>query len=121
MSSKNEMGLKPGPGIVKGVTSAHSLGPTGPQGAPQAQAINSGEFTIKGIDAPQPPPAAPVPDAKPKAFVIFIRHATKGTLHVVSRKDGAVGEFEDMEQAVNTAITIPSCQNNPHFIAPVYE
>lgn len=92
---------------------AKTPGPTGQTGTP-------GPVGVAGIDI-VPVESKPT-EPKPKAFIVLIRHVTKGTLHVLSRGDGGViVEFEDMEQAVNTASTVPACQRNPHFIAAIYE
>lgn len=119
MSSKNDLGLKSGPGIIPGVEAAHSLGPTGPQGHPGP--IGDPGFRVKGLDEPAAPAIPAAPDKPPKAFIILIRHITKGTLHVVARGDGAVAEFEEMEHALNQSVNIPACQKNPSFVIPIYE
>jgi len=114
--SKHDLGLKPGLPLPAPVGPASHPGLPGPAGTP-----GDPGFNIKGIDGPQPPPAAPVPEVKPKAFIILIRHIQKGTLHTVSKKDGALAEFEEMEHAMNAAQGIPGCQQHPYFIQAIYE
>lgn len=102
-------------------SSSNVLGPVGPVGSPGVLGV-PGILHAAGLDGPQHPPAAAAPEElKVKSFIILIRHATKGTLHVVANKEGAIVEFEDMEQALNATPGVKACQNNPHFIAPVYE
>lgn len=110
---KSELGLKVAPA---GATGPASLpGPTGPQGP-----IGDVGFKVKGLDEPAPVPVA-VPEKPPKAFIILIRHITKGTLHVVSKPTGELAEFDEMEHAINASAGIPACQKNPSFVIPIYE
>lgn len=103
-------------------TTVIDLGPKGPVGPPGV--MGEPGLLVAGLDGPQHPPAAAVPTTEPKvkSFIILIRHITKGTLHVVTKgASGVVVEFEEMEHALNAAIGIPGCQQNPHFIQPIYE
>lgn len=73
--------------------------------------------------ARQPQQQAKKP-AFPPAFVILIRHRERGTIHTVmkpSEGPGVVAAFEDVEQAMNQANTMPACQNNPYMIVPFEE